>query len=63
MATVRICEACEGRVSDQAESCPHCGHPFVRRGISFTTWMRLIFGTLMCLIGAVLIQSCVRALS
>jgi len=50
-------------VSDQAESCPHCGHPFVRRGISFTTWMRLIFGTLMCLIGAVLIQSCVRALS
>ncbi|HLY61979.1 MAG TPA: 50S ribosomal protein L7/L12 [Terriglobia bacterium] len=27
MATLGVCKACKGVVSDEATSCPHCGQP------------------------------------
>lgn len=31
MASIINCPACGGKVSDQAEKCPHCGQPMARK--------------------------------
>ena len=31
MASIINCPACNGKVSDQAAACPHCGQPMAKR--------------------------------
>ena len=46
------CQVCEGEVSKDAFTCPHCGHPLVDRAKlaeSFTVNYIVIMGVLMLL--------------
>ncbi|MBL7223419.1 MAG: hypothetical protein ISS72_06185 [Candidatus Brocadiae bacterium] len=52
---MKLCPECEGKLSDQASRCPHCGYvPLAHRKTSTPGKWLVALGVAFCVVGAVL---------